>query len=415
MSGHGHGMLRSTDPRVTASWLALAGSLLLPLPWLYLRFSGFEGEPVLVAALSGTAILSAAFILSWASEVAQLDISASLAIAVLALIAILPEYAVDAYFAWQAARDAAYSGFALANMTGSNRLLVGAGWSLMVGLAFWRTGQPSVRLGPARRLEIGVLLAATLYALTLPPRDHVTLFDTLVFVSLFVAYLIISSRAESTAPHLIGPAAAIGGLPVALRRAVTIGLFIFAAGAILASAESFSEALIDTGQHYGVDEFFLVQWVAPLASEAPEFLIAILFAVRRQAATGLQILVASKINQWTLLVGLLPAVASISAGGPFGLAIDERQRVELWLTAAQSLFAVVLLVRLRLSAWDAGLLALLFFAQFAIPGGGHEILSVVYLVLAALVLIVDRERRFGLWVLLKHFQYLRHTGRAGPD
>ena len=45
--------------------------------------------------------MGAAFILSWAAEAAQLDISAGLAIAVLALIAVLPEYAVDFVFAWQ--------------------------------------------------------------------------------------------------------------------------------------------------------------------------------------------------------------------------------------------------------------------------------------------------------------------------
>ena len=53
------------------------------------------------ALLFGLAIVGAAFLLSWAAEVAQLDISAGLAIAVLALIAVLPEYAVDFVFAWQ--------------------------------------------------------------------------------------------------------------------------------------------------------------------------------------------------------------------------------------------------------------------------------------------------------------------------
>ncbi|MGZ8585673.1 MAG: sodium:proton exchanger, partial [Actinomycetota bacterium] len=51
-------------------------------------------EPILALAY-GLAIVGAAFMLSWAAEVAQLDISAGLAIAVLAFIAVLPEYAVD--------------------------------------------------------------------------------------------------------------------------------------------------------------------------------------------------------------------------------------------------------------------------------------------------------------------------------
>ncbi len=65
--------------------------------------------------------------LSWAAEVAQHDIPQALALTILALIAVLPEYAVDMYFAFQAGRNPGsnYGELALANMTGANRLLIG--------------------------------------------------------------------------------------------------------------------------------------------------------------------------------------------------------------------------------------------------------------------------------------------------
>src|SRR5437867_2489877 len=69
------------------------------IPGLVARFSPGHLEPVLGAVLFGAAIVGAAFLLSWAAEAAQLDISAGLAIAVLAFIAVLPEYAVDLVFA----------------------------------------------------------------------------------------------------------------------------------------------------------------------------------------------------------------------------------------------------------------------------------------------------------------------------
>ena len=67
------------------------------------------GHP-LEALLFGLAIVGAAFILSWAAEAAQLDISAGLAIAVLAFIAVLPEYAVDMVFAFKGGNDFAEFG-----------------------------------------------------------------------------------------------------------------------------------------------------------------------------------------------------------------------------------------------------------------------------------------------------------------
>ncbi len=106
-----------------------------------------SSAPELQALSSGIAIFGAAFMLSWAAELAQKDIPQSLAIALLALIAVLPEYAVDMYFAWTAGKDPKYTAFALANMTGANRLLIGVGWAAVV-LTYWlKSGKRIRRIG----------------------------------------------------------------------------------------------------------------------------------------------------------------------------------------------------------------------------------------------------------------------------
>jgi cation:H+ antiporter len=38
------------------------------LPWLYLRFQSYHGDPTIMAGLAGLAIVGAAFMLSWAAE-----------------------------------------------------------------------------------------------------------------------------------------------------------------------------------------------------------------------------------------------------------------------------------------------------------------------------------------------------------
>ena len=124
--------------RIAKFLVLLAAGLFLPVPWIVLHFQGFHGDPLLESALTGLAILGAAFMLSWAAELFQLDVSQALALALLALIAVLPEYAVDAVFAYQAGQDpvVAQEGYAVANMTGANRLLIGVGWSAVVLLAW---------------------------------------------------------------------------------------------------------------------------------------------------------------------------------------------------------------------------------------------------------------------------------------
>jgi hypothetical protein len=93
-------------------------------------------------------------------------------------------------------------------------------------------------------------------------------------------------------------------------------MFVVAAGVILLSAEHFASALVETGAELGISEFLLVQWLAPLASEGPELIVAGLYAWRLHTDEALGTLVSSKVNQWTLLVGTLPIVFAASSGGP---------------------------------------------------------------------------------------------------
>jgi cation:H+ antiporter len=390
--------------------VAAAGAV--TLPGLALRASGATPDSWVAAALYGLAIVGAAFLLAWAAELVQLDVSQGLALAMLALVAVLPEYAVDFVFTWKAGQDPdRYAGLALANMTGGNRLLIGVGWALVVLLAAWRMRviarregydgpiDDEVHLDRSHSVEIAFLLVATAYSLTLPLKHTLTLFDSVVLIALFVGYLVRVARAPAEEPHLVGPSLVIGRLPQRQRRIVVAVMFAFAAGVILVCAEGFAESLVETGSELGISEFLLVQWLAPLASEAPELIIAALFAWRLRTDAALGALVSSKVNQWTLLVGSLPIVYAVSSGALHGLPIDSLQREELFLTAAQSAFAVAVLANRSVSVREALWLFGLFVAQFVLggvlPGGAREleriIVGVVYLVLAAGIAFRQRK------------------------
>jgi cation:H+ antiporter len=370
------------------AWFAL--SILVCLPGMALVVLSTHSAPPLEAVLFGVAILGSAFILSWAAEVAQMDMPKALAVAILALIAVLPEYAVDLYFAWRAAEDPSYAHYATANMTGSNRLLVGLGWTVVFAIFAWRFRKKSLTLEPAHRIEILFLGLATAYSFVLPLRKSLTLVDTVVFLILFGLYAWRTTQAEVHEPELVGPARLVGVLPKRKRQLATLVMFLFSAGVILASAERFAEALVTTGKQMGIDEFLLVQWVAPLASEAPEFIVAILWTFRGDAPAGLGALVSSKVNQWTLLVGTLPLAYSLHLGRPGKLPLDLRQEHELWLTACQSLFAVAVLANLRLSWYGALALFVLFTAQL-VDQHLRVPMSFVYLGLALAVFVRDRR------------------------
>ncbi len=384
--------------------LPVLGCLLVAVPALVSRLLGVQLAPQLGLLVFGAGVVAASFVLAWAAESAEADISGGLAIAILAVIAVLPEYAVDLYFAYTAGHNPEYVQYAAANMTGSNRLLLGLGWSAVVVVslivASRRAGKPvsAIVLDSRYRLELGFLLVASLLALIVPLTGRIHLVFGLMMLGLFVYYLVrVSGGDDDETEELVGPAARIAALPARTRRPVVIAMFVGAAVAILLCAEPFAESLIGSGEALGVDRFLLVQWLAPLASEAPEFIVALIFATRGRAGMAIGMLISAKVNQWTLLVGSLP-VAYLFGGGDSAMVLDARQVEEIILTAAQTLMGVAILLTLRFRLWAALALFGLFAIQFAIPGTqGRLLLSAVYLAVAAVLFVVHGRQ---LWPTL---------------
>jgi cation:H+ antiporter len=380
-----------------ANWLWIGSSTLLCLQWIIIHFAGAHPAPHLEALSSGVAIFGAAFMLSWAAELAQKDIPQALAIALLALIAVLPEYAVDMYFAWSAGKDPQYTSYAMANMTGANRLLIGVGWAAVVATVWFKTGKKRIQLEPEHRIEIFYLGLATIYSFVIPFKARLDLLDAAVFITIFGFYMRAACKASHVEPEFEGPPEMIESWGEGPRRIMTVLFFLFSGFTIFIAAEPFAEGLLATGRTFGIEEFILVQWLAPLASESPEFIVAILFALRGQPGTSMGALLSSKVNQWTLLIGMLPVVFAVSAGRFGPMVLDQRQIEEMFLTAAQSLFAVAVLANLSFTLLEATVIFLLFSTQLFFPDPQFRFYySIFYVLLAVGLVIIKKDVRNGL-------------------
>lgn len=424
--------MKAAAPQATLRRFAgyLGVAVAATLPALVLRFGGWRPNPLLDAALFGVAILAAGFMLSWGAEAAEKRVSQGLIIAAIALVTVLPEYAVDFYYAYAAGQDPSsnYVHYAAANMTGANRLLVGIAWPLMVLLHWFRTRQGRIDLAPVNAAEIVFLLIGTIWSFGILFRDAIGWIDSVVLVGIFAAYVWRVSflpKAEEEEDDEPGPAAALGRLSAARQWAAMAALTFVAAAVILVSAEPFAEAMVESGRLVGIDEFLLIQWLAPLASEAPAVTIAVLFVLSGRAANGLATMISDKINQWTLLVGMLPLAMTMGAGRLTALPLDARQHEEFFLTAAQSLFGIALLLRLRLGVLGALALAGLFTVQVGLTLNflGDDArtiasltwLSWAYLALAGALLVFNAQRLghlFKVGLFAKHPPV--HPGAAMP-
>ncbi len=415
---------------------ALAAVVAVTLPWVLLRLTGLATAlPTgLTILTSGVAVLGAAFVLTWAAETAEKDVPRAFALAVLAIIAVAPEYAVDALYAWEAGafagtpRGVEAANLAVANMTGANRILIGLGWSGIALYAIYRTTRSRdpdvtprdgfladrVELDPRISIEILFLAVATAYAFLIPLGGGIGALDALFLVGLYATYIVILLRGDAGEEVHLGVPGFFHKLPRRRRIASILAMFAYAAIVILIAVKPFARGLETMGPRLGLSAFFMIQWVAPLASESPEF-IATAYLVRKARTTSaFNTLISSKLNQWTLLIGTLVVVYSISLGAYDTLSFSPKQAGEIWLTAAQSFFAVTLILDLTMSTREAlGLLAL-FLIQFYPPlqqTAGLLLFTGVYVALGLALLIKRRRHVPRIASLVKEHA----AGEGSPD
>jgi cation:H+ antiporter len=375
---------------------------------------GLDVPPFLGMAVFGLAIWCAASMLGWAAETAEMDITGALAMALLAIVAILPEYAVDVLLAHTAGTDPSYESLASANMNGATRLLIGLALPVvvLVGIAAQRRDAkrtakdagPGTVKRPPRALFDHLAIPAGHYsvmfflvigaglALLAPLTGQIHAWFGAVLLVVFVVFLWHASRGDVGEPDLVGVSAYLGSLPKAPRRWAVIALFVVAAATIAVGADPFVHSLVDSGRALHVDEALLIQWLAPLASEAPEFIIALTLAHRHKAWAAVGMLLTSMVNQWTALVGSLPFAFRLG-GGSWSLPLDGRQVEEFLLTASVTAVAVTLLLRLKIPAWGCWFMLAVFAAEFAFPHEHARLILAAVNGVAALALLAWGAKR----------------------
>jgi cation:H+ antiporter len=334
-------------------------------------------------------MIGAAFVVAWGAEAAEFLISQGLALAILALIQTMPEFAVEAVIAWKAGKDPEMVHLAIANFTGSLRLLTGFGWPMIYAVAAWssrkRRGKPlgSIQLHQDHAVEVLGLLPPLTYFVFVWLKGNLSLIDAAVLTTTYVVYLAIllrlPPREETVEEDEEIPAVSRWALSFSgwKRWAAVLGLFVAGGAIIFIVAEPFLNSMLSVAVSLGISQFVFIQWVAPFISEFPEKTSAFVWARRiTRAPVALMNMVSSNINQWGVLSGLLAVVYCWSHGDTSPLPFDEFQRLEILLTILQAYLGWIFLASMSLEWYEAGGLFLLWLIQFFVPESRHTMLWV---------------------------------------
>lgn len=338
------------------------------------------------------AILLAAVMIAWAAESAQFFIAQGFALAILAWLQTLPEFAVEAVLAWKQQVP-----LLMANLTGALRLLTGFGWPMIYFTAavFKRkrgTGPLDViHLEHHHCVEVMGLIGPLAYASVIAVKGTLTVIDGAILTLIYIGYLLLLSRMPPEDPESVDDLEAIPRRIVTasrLQRILAISvLFLIGGGLIYFSAEPFLASLLALSTAVGIPAFVFVQWVAPLVSEFPEMASTFYWArTVERAPMALMNMVSSNINQWTLLPAMLALVYAWSVGAPEPIVFDEHQRSELLLTIGQAVVGFVFLTNMQLRWWEASVMLVFFAVPFA-NGDWAGPITVVYFVWAAIEVV----------------------------
>jgi len=341
-------------------------------------------------------IIVASMLIAWGAESAQFFVAQGFALAILAWMQTLPEFAIEAVLAWRQQTP-----LLLANLTGALRLLTGLAWPMIFITAAVmhkrrdKTYLLKIHLQRHHSVEVLGLILPLFYALVIWWKGKLAIYDSAVLIALYAAYLLVLTKLPPEESEGIEdleaiPRAIVTAKPVRRNLAIA-GLFIAGGTLIYFTAEPFLGSMVALATAFGIPSFVIIQWLAPVISEFPELASTFYFARQdEKAPVALMNIVSSNVNQWTLLVAMLPIVLSLSHGHPTALVFDAEQKSELILTIAQGLTGLVFLLNMEFAWWEALAMLALFLAQFVLP---HTPITIIFGVWSAAGLLHFLIRR----------------------
>ncbi len=352
------------------------------------------------------AIILAAMLIAWAAECGQFYVSQGLALAVLAWLQTLPEFAIEAAIAMEASKNPEQMHLITANFTGSLRLFVGLGWPMVYFVALFFSHEPAFVKGRGFRrivmedensFTIMGLVPALAAFVVIYIKGTLTMLDGIALIAIYGVYLWLLSQLPPQAAEGVED---LGRVPrwvmqrprTQSRIAWLLAMFLVGGLILWFVAHPFLDSMLAVAVTFGISQFVFVQWVAPFLSEFPEKLSAFHWARQvSKAPMALTNFVSSSVNQWTVLVATVPFIYSYGVGHPASIVFDDHQKVEILLTIVQSYLGFVFLASMDFNLKEAVGLFVLWLVQLLVPSVREEIIWV-----------------YGIWALWETLQLVIH-------
>ncbi|HBC74973.1 MAG TPA: hypothetical protein DC017_09035 [Candidatus Wallbacteria bacterium] len=388
---------------ITFTFLAVA---VLALGY-YLKLKG-----VIISAV----IIFAAVLIGYGAEVLELVLPSGVALAIVALLQISPEFFVEWATVKKAAFDPAFLHNAMANLYGANKLLVGFGPPLVFFVYYFFSPTKKenyIKFHAIKSYSVFVMIFGIAYNFIIYLKNSLMWYDSIVLIAIYFGSVFFIGRMElhysklkpsaqedgpeledSAVEKLIHKFVIVGEKVNAYRAYIASFIFLATGGALLVGfAEEFLECLLHAATAAGVSTFIFIGYVAPFMSEFPEKLVAIGYAMKGHADTAMVNFLSSILAQLTLLTAMVPLAYSYYKGTPTGIVFDAVQSQELLLVIAMMLYSLMLFLDLKFTIRETIMALGLFIWQFVMPESRDTVTKVYFVLFLSYFLEMVLEKR----------------------
>ncbi len=374
----------------------------------YLGFSGF---------LISLAIIFGAIMIGFGADMLEMVLPSGVAIAVVALLQISPEFFVEWATVKRAAAEPEFVHNAMANLYGANKLLVGFGPPLVFFVYYFFSRfkkTENIVFHEIKSYSIFVMFFAIAYNFVLYLKNSLMWYDSIFLVIIYAASISFIGKMEVRYQSIkkdkdndelkdsehgfvmrnVHAMCRRHGVLVPARVYLFTLLFLMLGGGLLVGfAEPFLECLLHAATVAGISTFFFIGYVAPFMSEFPEKIVAIGFAMKGREDTAMVNFLSSILSQLTLLTAMVPAVYSYYKGELTGITFDAVQSHELLLVIAMMLFSLMMFLDLKFTVRESILALGLFIWQFIFPESRSTVTAVYFVIFLSYFLEMILEKR----------------------
>ena len=313
---------------------------------------------------------------------------------------VIPDLVAGATLAWHGADQdfVRYRSDVLAGSTGAVRTIIGLVWPLFIVFVWATRPKSPMVLSKSDGTAMWFLLLTALYMFSIYLKSFISILDTVIFVFLLAAFFwsIYRTRTPDQPDDSLRT-----NTSRYLMTATIVG--VLAVVAIAISSNWFVVNLSDAVYSSSGDSFKTVQWWFSLGSKVP--ILVVVWVMVQHARSG-QVVTGLLTGHFVLIattlavIPMLYLVRTAALGGANSFVLDDSQRTELLLAAAQSVFFVVLLARMVATLKTAVALFVLFLVQLVLsavqPGGQVTLVQTLlaggYIGSALLIMLADRSR-----------------------